>query len=331
MTKEEVLCLFPENLRVLLKKAAWNPKTLQEIRLRVEKPVILWEDGREYFLSHSGILTKHQELSYKISLQEIRTTLELLSRYSLYAYEEELGQGFLAITGGHRAGVTGQVIMEGEKIKSIRHISSINIRFAHEKKGCADCIMSWIIRENSVYNTLIIAPPGCGKTTLLRDLIRQISSGTENFVGCTVGVVDERSEIGGCYQGIPQNDIGIRTDILDGCPKAQGMTMLLRSMTPAVIAVDEIGNGDDAQAIHQILNSGCKLIATVHGSNMEEIYRKPLLQHLLKEQVFERFVLLCKDEKNHIIRSVYDEKQCCLYQERGHFRNNQVKEILWEK
>ncbi len=331
MTKEEVLCLFPEKLRALLKKAAWNPKTLQEIRLRVGKPVILWEDGREYFLSNSGILTKHQELSYRISVQEIRTTLELLSRYSLYAYEEELGQGFLAISGGHRAGVTGQVIMEGEKIKSIRYISSINIRFAHEKKGCADCVMPWLIRENSVYNTLIIAPPGCGKTTLLRDLIRQISNGTRNFSGCTVGVVDERSEIGGCYQGIPQNDIGIRTDLLDGCPKAQGMTMLLRSMTPAVIAVDEIGNGDDAQAIHQILNSGCKLIATVHGSNMEEMYRKPLLKHLLKEQVFERFILLCKDEKNHITGSVYDEKSNCLYQEGDHFLDNQVKEMLWEK
>lgn len=299
MTRQEVLCLFPGKIRGLLEQAQWKPDYLQEIRLRVGKPVILWEGGQEYFLSCHGILTKYRDRAYEITEDEIRTILEAVSHFSLYAYEEEIGQGFFTIAGGHRVGVAGQVILEQQMVKGIRYISCLNFRFSHEIKGCADHVLPWLVDGNSIYNTLIISPPRCGKTTLLRDLIRQISNGGNCFQGCTVGVVDERSEIGGSYQGIPQNDVGIRTDLLDCCPKSQGMVMLLRSMAPQVIAVDEIGNEQDSQAIQMTLNCGCRLLATVHGASMEEAARKPLLGKMIREGVFERYVILygIKEEK----------------------------------
>ena len=218
MTRDDVIRLFPGRIREILQKTSWKPEHLQEIRLRSGKPLIMWLEGKEYFISEQGMLTRHKELAYRVRQEEIRAALEYLGQYSLYAYEEELRQGFLTIQGGHRVGVTGKTILDERKIKGVHQISCINIRFSHEVLGCADFILPYVINENQVCHTLIISPPRCGKTTLLRDLIRQISDGTKEFFGCTVGVVDERSEIGGCYQGIPQNDVGIRTDVLDCFP-----------------------------------------------------------------------------------------------------------------
>lgn len=316
MTRDDVIRLFPGRIREILQKTSWKPEHLQEIRLRSGKPLIMWLEGKEYFISEQGMLTRHKELAYRVRQEEIRAALEYLGQYSLYAYEEELRQGFLTIQGGHRVGVTGKTILDERKIKGVHQISCINIRFSHEVLGCADFILPYVINENQVCHTLIISPPRCGKTTLLRDLIRQISDGTKEFFGCTVGVVDERSEIGGCYQGIPQNDVGIRTDVLDCCPKSEGMMMLLRSMSPTVIAVDEIGNYEDINAIEMTFNCGCKLLATVHGSSIEEIQKKPLLERLMKEHAFERYILL----KNHgdfekgNVEQIYDSRGTCLYQ-----------------
>lgn len=316
MTRDDVIRLFPGRLREILGKASWKPEKLQEIRLRCGKPLIMWLEGKEYFLTEQGMLTRHKKLAYCIQEKEIQSTLEYVGQYSLYAFEEELRQGFLTIQGGHRVGVTGKTIVDGNKIKGVHQISCINIRFSHEVLGCADFILPYVIQENQICHTLIISPPRCGKTTLLRDLIRQISDGTEEFYGCTVGVVDERSEIGGCYQGIPQNDVGIRTDILDCCPKSEGMVMLLRSMSPTVIAVDEIGNYEDINAIEMTLHCGCKLLATVHGSSIEEIQKKPLLERLLKEHAFERYIILKShvDYRQNNVEQIYDSRGTCLYQ-----------------
>lgn len=316
MNRDEVIRLFPGKIREILRQADWDPKKLQEIRLRVGKPLILWEDGKEFFLSAQGVLTRHRELAYLVTQDEIRSTMEYLGQYSLYAYEEELRQGFLTIQGGHRVGVTGKIILEEHQVKGVQQISCINIRFSHQIKGCADEVLPYVIQEKNVCHTLIISPPRCGKTTLLRDLIRQISDGTSNFEGCTVGVVDERSEIGGSYQGVPQNDIGIRTDVLDCCPKSEGMMMLIRAMSPDVIAVDEIGNYEDINAIEMTLNCGCKLLATVHGSSIEEIQKKPLLQRLIKEHVFERYIILQNNFTRGLgnISEIYDGRGTCLYQ-----------------
>lgn len=316
MKREEVSRLFPERIRKILQQADWNPQGLQEIRLRAGKPLILWQEGQEYFVAEQGFLTRHREQAYIVSQEEIRRTMETVGTYSLYAYEEELKQGFLTIQGGHRVGVAGKAIMEEQKVKGLSQISCINIRFAHQITGCADMVIPYVTEEGKLCHTLIISPPGCGKTTLLRDLVRQISDGWETFPGNTVGVVDERSEIGGSYQGIPQNDVGIRTDVLDCCSKAEGMVMLLRSMAPQVIAVDEIGNYEDIRAIEMTLNSGCKLLATVHGSSIDEIRKKPLLERLMKEHVFERYIILQKEMAGQIgkVQEIYDERGTCLYQ-----------------
>ena len=177
---------------------------------------------------------------------------------------EQLKQGFLTIRGGHRVGICGTVVMDHDKVKTIRHISGLNIRVAHEVKGCADILYSRCTRMGKLIPTLIISPPGCGKTTLLRDMIRKISD-----EGQTVGVVDE---LGACYQGVAQNDLGIQTDVMDACEKGQGMNMLIRSMAPDVIAVDEIGSKEDVEALFFCAYRGCSILATAHGKNKESLY-----------------------------------------------------------
>ena len=278
---------------------------IQEIKLRIGKPLIIIYRGKERMWK-DVIVTK----------EEIKETLEYISNYSLYAHEHELKQGFITIEGGHRVGMAGQVIMEEGKIKNLKYISSINLRISHEVKNCADKIFPYITYNKQMYHTLLISPPRCGKTTLLRDIIRQVSDGNMWVKGCTVGVVDERSELGGCYLGNPQNEMGVRTDILDRCPKAEGMIMLIRSMAPQVIAVDEIGAQEDVHAIEYAMHCGCKMLATAHGYSMEEIQRKPIFEKLVQERRFERYVILSNRYQIGGIEAVYDENGSLLYQEK---------------
>ena len=290
LSKDAICALEQENLQF---------DYLQEIRLRAGYPIILLYAGKEKILS------------MKATEGNIRETLEYVSNYSLYAYENELRQGFITIEGGHRVGMAGQVLIENGRVKNLKYISSLNIRVSHEIVGCADRLFPDITHNKQMYHTLIISPPRCGKTTLLRDMIRQISDGNEYVKGCGVGVVDERSELAGCHQGIPQNQMGMRTDVLDGCPKAEGMLMLIRSMSPQVIAIDEIGSPEEVQAIKYAMHCGCKMIATVHGESLEEIQRKPLLEHMIREQCFERYVLLCNRKRVGDIANIYD-KDCVM-------------------
>ncbi len=310
---KEFMQIFSENLRSIIKKMNIEEEMLQEIRMRVEKPFLILADGEEYFVTENGELTKKEEEGYLITKQEMMETISYITHYSLYAYEEEIRQGFLTIEGGHRIGIAGKMVMEGKRIKSIKYISFLNIRLTHEKKGCADCLLPYIIDGGKICHTLLVSPPRGGKTTILRDLIRQLSNGTKLLNGVTVGVVDERSEIGGSYLGIPQNDLGIRTDVLDCCPKAEGMMMLIRSMSPQVIAVDEIGDYEDSRAIEAVMNCGCKVIATVHGDSIEDIQKKPVLQQMVSHKVFERYVILGK--KPGKIQEIFDERGTRLYRE----------------
>ena len=283
-TKDELLKIFSLKLRIILGKLQINFDDLQEIRLRVNCPLLISYKNKEYFVSEEASLVGNPSQGVLITKNEIKETMEYISNYSLYAFEEEIRQGFITISGGHRIGITGKTIIQGNFIRGIKHISYINVRLAHQVKGCADLVMPYLINEKtkSIYHTLIISPPKCGKTTLLRDIIRQISDGSPYLEGMNIGVVDERSEIAACYMGEPQNDLGIRTDILDCCPKAKGMMMLIRSMSPQVIAVDEIGSREDIEAINYVISCGCKLIATVHGSSIEDVKSKPILGDLLK-------------------------------------------------
>lgn len=294
--------LFSGNIRRLLIQADLDYEKLYEIRLRAGRPMFLIYDGGECFLR-----TRGQE-PYLVTREDLKETLEYVSGYSLYAYEDEIRQGYMSVQGGHRVGVTGKVILDGDQIRGMKYISCINLRLAHEIRGCADPVMGYIRKENWTAHTLLISPPRCGKTTLLRDMIRQLSNGFGKIPGVTVGVVDERSELAGCYQGIPQNDLGIRTDVLDGCPKAHGMQMLIRSMSPSVVAVDELGREEDFKAVESVIYSGCKLIATAHGASLEEIFSTPFFGRLRKMKVFERYILLGKEQRAGTIRGIYDER-----------------------
>ena len=311
--KEDFMKIFTSQIRIILSKLQIDFEQLQEIRLRIQSPLLILYQNKEFYVREDGTLGGNRENAYIISKNEIKETMEYISNYSLYAYEEEMKQGFITIQGGHRIGLAGKVIMEKDMIKSMKYISFINVRLSHQMKGCADGILPYMIEENNVKHTLIISPPRCGKTTLLRDMIRQLSNGTEYFKGVTVGVVDERSEIGACYMGVPQNELGVRTDILDCCPKAKGMLMLIRTMSPQVMAVDEIGSREDIEAIEYVINCGCKLIATVHGSSIEDIRTKPLLRELLQEHVFERYIILNNKRKVGMVTEIFDSQGTPLY------------------
>ena len=308
MTEQDITKLFPAQIRKALGQALFDRNKIYEIRLRVNAPLIVIYQGKEYFLTLEGELTREEAKAYHVQTEDLKEMLEYISGYSLYAFEEEIRQGFLTIVGGHRVGIAGKTILDGNKIKSLKYISYINLRLSHQIKGCASPILPYIIKNRQICHTLIISPPRCGKTTLLRDLIRQVSNGNRYMPGVSVGVVDERSEIAGSYQGIPQNDLGIRTDVLDCCPKAEGMMMLIRSMSPEVVAVDELGDYEDIHAIESVIHCGCKLFATVHGSSIEDIKRKPLLQRLMQEKVFERYIVLYKKDCAGQIKAIYDER-----------------------
>ena len=313
MTEQHITKLFPAQIRKALGQALFDRNKIYEIRLRVNAPLIVIYQGKEYFLTLEGELTREEAKAYHVQTEDLKEMLEYISGYSLYAFEEEIRQGFLTIVGGHRVGIAGKTILDGNKIKSLKYISYINLRLSHQIKGCASPILPYIIKNRQICHTLIISPPRCGKTTLLRDLIRQVSNGNRYMPGVSVGVVDERSEIAGSYQGIPQNDLGIRTDVLDCCPKAEGMMMLIRSMSPEVVAVDELGDYEDIHAIESVIHCGCKLFATVHGSSIEDIKRKPLLQRLMQEKVFERYIVLYKKDCAGQIKAIYDERGTGLY------------------
>ena len=314
MKKTDITRLFAKQVRAILEKFGEDFEHIYEIRLRIGAPLQIIYEGRDYFLKANGNETFLARNAYEVTAQDICDTMEYIGNYSLYAYEDELRQGFLTVQGGHRVGVAGQVILENGRVKGVHPITCVNVRLSHQILGCADSVFPYLWEDGEFCHTLIISAPRCGKTTLLRDIVRQISDGNERFSGLTVGVVDERSEIAGCYQGVPQNDVGIRTDVLDGCPKAEGMMMMIRSMSPQVVAVDEIGTPEDIKALESVLNCGCKILATVHGNNIDDVRKKPLLSAMVHAHIFDRYVLLSNRMQAGTVQSVYDGRGTCLFE-----------------
>ena len=251
---EEIIRYFPINIYNLLKKVFEQnnqiENELQEIRIRVNRPILLK-------VRQADIIVE-----YMISGKEILQILEKLCENSIYAYKNQICKGFLTIKGGHRIGITGTAVVEDNKVLNLKYITSLNFRIARQIIGCSSGILGQVIDvpNNTIFNTLIVSPPGHGKTTMLRDLIRNISNGIEkiNFKGKTCGVVDERGEIAAMYKGVPQNDVGIRTDVIENISKSDGIELLIRSMGPEIIACDEIGSKEDVEAIRKSHEFWCK-------------------------------------------------------------------------
>lgn len=303
--KKDILNLLALDIRSRLKDI--SDDKLCEIRMRTDKPLCLIIDNKEYFVRDGEITDKFDENICYITENNLRETMEYITNYSLYAFNDELKKGFITVRGGHRIGVCGKTVYNNEEIQTIRNIQSLNIRIAHEIKGCGEKIKQYLLDEKVFLNTLIISRPGMGKTTLLRDLVRLMSNDDDDRKGCTIGVVDERSEIASCYLGKPQVDIGMRTDVLDCCNKKDGMIMMVRAMRPDIIAVDEIGDIEDSKAIEYCSLCGCGVLATIHGASLSDIKEKEGMKELIKKNTFKRFVV-CEIRENCRVKSIYNEK-----------------------
>ncbi len=266
---------------------------IQEIRLRVNRPVTIFSEGMEYYISGDGQVTGKQKNGMRIGEKDMEDIVNHICHSSLYAYEEEIRRGYITIKGGHRVGISGQVVLStNHEIRTIKNISFINIRIAHEVIGVGHDFLPYLYEKGRVHNTLIISPPGFGKTTLLRDIIRNISDGNSFAKGKNCVVIDERSELAGSYNGIPQLDVGERTDVMDSCPKAIGMMMAIRSMAPQVMAVDELGTTEDIQALFSVIRSGCSILATMHGDSLSSLCNKNFLREVMDEKVFSRYIVI---------------------------------------
>lgn len=304
MIKDKLIAYFGKNIRELFSNIDYEFfQKVEEIRIRIEKIILFKIFDREYFLYSDGTVNEKLDLkkTYTPTFEDIRQTIETMSDYSIYAFEQDIKNGYITLKGGFRVGVVGTAVIEEGKIKSIKNISAVNVRIAREIKGCSKKLLPFIFSPK-FNSTIIISSPNSGKTTLLRDIIREASIRGQN-----VAVVDERSEIGGSYRGINQMDLGFRTDILDRCPKPQGMLNLLRSMSPNIIAVDEIGGNEDINAIEKVSNSGVNLICTVHAQSIEEFKEKQEFNTIFKKKIFKRFVVINKENGVVSLKGMYDE------------------------
>ncbi|WP_139489333.1 stage III sporulation protein AA [Brevibacillus dissolubilis] len=305
----EIDSILPQALRRVLSALPIHIReNVEEIRLRQNLPVEIRFGQQNHFLTEAGQITTNFRLGYVFREELSGQLLNQISQHSLYALEEELKRGYITIVGGHRIGISGKVVMERGEVKGIRDITSFNIRIAKEKRGVAKPVLSYLYERGRILNTLIISPPQCGKTTLLRDMARSISYGNECSSSRKVAIVDERSELAGCLNGVPQRDVGPRTDVLDACPKAVGMMMMIRSMSPDVIIVDEIGRPEDSEAIWEAIHAGVSVICSAHGIDLADISRRPGLGKLIQQGAFQRYIVMGRSRGVGTIHGIYDER-----------------------
>ncbi|HEU4962840.1 MAG TPA: stage III sporulation protein AA [Bacilli bacterium] len=312
--QDQIAPLLPARIRQAILALPGDVRhSLEEIRIRLGRALQVYYGGRDGFVSLQGRVLPTVEGAHRIDGEDMEQTLNLLTNSSLYALEEELKRGYLTIPGGHRVGLSGRAMLDGQgTVRGMKEITACNIRIARDVREAAKTV-SHLLVDSAAYrlhNTLLISPPQCGKTTLLRDLIRRVSAGTlhPKISGLKVGVVDERSELAASWRGVPQHDVGPRTDVLDACPKAEGMQMLIRSMSPHVLVTDEIGRPEDGHAVLEALQAGVNVITSAHGFSMQDVRNRPVLRQLYEMGAFTRYLVLSRRRGPCTIEGVYDRR-----------------------
>lgn len=289
---------------ILLSLGDNDKSRITEIRLRSRRPVVVMTADGVNFLSHSGRLTQvYSDLTIKTDENEIQDIFRRLCGYSVHSFKDAINKGYITVSGGHRAGVAGTAVAENGKVTAVRDVCAVNLRIAREIKGAADEIYKNYF-SNGLCSIVIAGPPSSGKTTILRDLVRQLS-GTERGCVYKAFVCDERGEIGAVVSGIEQNDLGVNSDVITSYPKSEGILIGLRSFSPDIIICDEVASYDEAEAIESGLNSGVHFALSIHARNERELKTKPLLKKLLQTGAFEKVVLLSAEKIGEIHR-VYE-------------------------
>lgn len=287
----EVLPYLPQSISdKILRLISEDSVDIEEIRLRCGSPLTIGVWGESCFVTNIGGITNYESDAYKVTSEEVGTAFRKVCENSVYAHLEEIRRGYITIKGGHRVGICGKAVCEEGKIKTFKEISSLNFRIAHQIIGIADTVIDTIVNGREISDTLIISPPQMGKTTLLRDIARQISN-----KGFKCGIADDRGELAAIYKGSPTNDVGAQTDIIDGAPKSEAVEMLLRTMSPKVIISDEIASHEDTAALMKASGTGVKIIATTHGDNLSDVRERAALKPLFEEKIFSQVIFLKRD------------------------------------
>lgn len=293
-TKAFLSPCFPEEFRAELELL--YPGELREIRIRAGQPVTLTTASRT------------AALAWRPEKDEVERLAEALTEHGLYARGEEARQGFVTLRGGHRLGLCGRVLMGDKRVRALRDIAFLCLRIAGHWPGAADALMPWVMRQGRVRSALVIGLPGTGKTTLLRDLARQLGSGRR---AVQVGLIDERGELAACVDGVPQLDVGEQTDVLDGCPKTEAVAWLLRAMTPQALITDELADAADAAAVLEAIYSGVPVLASAHGAGLHELAQRPVLAAMMSRRVFDLYAVL-DGEGTGRIAALYDRSGSAL-------------------
>lgn len=316
---EQVLHVCPPDIRMKLEHV--DPMYLnriEEVRMRLGQPVQLTGWGLDRFLGEQGDMTTDPLQAVNVTEGHLSRVIQAVTQASLYAVEDDLRKGFVTMPGGHRVGVAGRTVVgPSGKIRAVRSIYSVNIRIAREQRGAASLLARYAFDRDlgRPLSILLISPPQCGKTTLLRDLARMWSSGTvaTGLPAAKVTIVDERSELAGSVDGRPQFDIGPRTDLLDGCPKAEGMQIAIRSLSPGLIVTDEIGREEDSRAVLDATQAGVAVLTSAHAASIEQWRNRPAMDGLYQTRAFDRYAVIGRQDGPGTVLRIEDGQGRVLY------------------